>query len=126
MRLRLAIADDEPEILADLHETLEGLGHKVVCAAENGRLLLEKLEDQPVDLVISDVRMPELDGRELAHRLHSRVPVLALSAFLEPTNNTFQAVVKKPYTDESLRLGIERALAKFNRNGRCAFHPTRD
>ena len=71
--LRLLIVDDDPEIALTLAEMLEPDGH-AIDIAENGAEALERLEDQSYDLIISDLRMPELDGPGLYRELGARFP----------------------------------------------------
>jgi CheY-like chemotaxis protein len=65
---------------------LEGQGHSVVVGA-NGRLALEILERQPVDLVLMDIQMPEMDGFQATRAIREReaatgahLPIIALTA----------------------------------------------
>lgn len=71
--LAILIVDDEPpararlrELLADIAPTLPAM---VVGEAENGLAALERLNDQPADVVLCDIRMPRMDGIELAGHL---------------------------------------------------------
>lgn len=67
------IVDDEPEILEALSEILEHAGHKV-RAVPSGQAALAILESQPVDLLISDLRMPEMSGQELYRTITEKYP----------------------------------------------------
>ena len=80
--LRIAIADDEPDMRDYFQDVLPRLGHTVVAVAENGRELVEKCRTAQPDLVITDIKMPELDGIDAAIQLyHERpVPVILVSA----------------------------------------------
>jgi two-component system NtrC family sensor kinase len=75
-RLRVLVVDDEPHILHYMHATLEAWGHTPVVA-RNGREGLELADRERFDLVISDLRMPELGGREFYEELARRHPELA-------------------------------------------------
>lgn len=80
----LLLVDDEPDIVAALAEILEDEGYRVVAAC-HGQAALEVLAKESVDLVISDVMMPVLDGAELLRRLRAeprwaRLPVVLISA----------------------------------------------
>ena len=60
----ILVVDDEPDLRELVQITLERAGHKVVTA-ENGRKAGDVLAQQALDLVITDVLMPERDGIEL-------------------------------------------------------------
>jgi CheY-like chemotaxis protein len=60
--LRIAVADDERDMREYLQEGLARLGHEVVAAASTGQELAEQCTSAAPDLIITDVRMPGLDG----------------------------------------------------------------
>ena len=60
--LRIAVADDEPDVRDYFRVMLPRLGHTVVAVATNGREFVEFCKQHNPDLIIADVRMPELDG----------------------------------------------------------------
>lgn len=70
---RILIADDDPTVLLILRAILErmGTGYEVL-AARNGTEALAILENTPCDLVITDVRMPGVDGIELAEAIRAQ------------------------------------------------------
>jgi len=80
--LRVAVADDEPDMRDYFTRILPRLGHRVVAAAEDGAELVELCRQAKPDLVITDIKMPELDGIEAAMRLYQErpVPVILVSA----------------------------------------------
>jgi len=57
------------QLLADLEETLANLGHEVVATAQNGRKLVEWCRETSPDLVITDIKMHDLDGLEAAKQI---------------------------------------------------------
>jgi len=65
--------DDEPNILSALKRVLRGAGHCVLTAG-SGAVAIGMLEQMPVDLVISDMRMPGMDGAQLLEQVHARWP----------------------------------------------------
>jgi CheY-like chemotaxis protein len=75
-RLRVLVVDDEPHILHYMHATLEAWGH-IPVVARDGREALEVADRERFDLVISDLRMPELGGREFYEELARRHPAVA-------------------------------------------------
>jgi response regulator NasT len=83
--LRIAVADDEPDMRDYFVRILPRLGHRVVAVAENGRQLVEVCATAKPDLVITDIKMPEMDGIEAAVQLYGQqpVPVILVSAHQE-------------------------------------------
>ena len=71
----ILVVDDEPDLAAVLAEVLERDGHKVGVAT-NGAMALEMLANHPYDLLVSDVRMPVLDGEGLYLEVERRFPAL--------------------------------------------------
>src|SRR5262249_6616580 len=81
--LRIAVADDEARMLEFYQALLPLLGHTVVCAALDGRELLEQCRAQRPDLIITDIKMPHLDGIDAARGVcqDDMTPVILVSAF---------------------------------------------
>ena len=75
-RLSVLVVDDEPHILHYMRATLETWGHAVAVAAD-GSEALELANAQHFDLIISDLRMPRLGGREFYHELEASHPHVA-------------------------------------------------
>ena len=84
--LRIAVADDEPDVRDYFRRILPRLGHQVVVAARTGRELVEQCRAARPDLVITDIKMPDLDGIEAAVALgrDEPVPVILVSAYHQP------------------------------------------
>ncbi len=82
-KLRIIIADDEPFLLSYMQETLIELGHDVVAQAANGRELIDACREHQPDLVVTDIRMPEVDGIEavLAITAQQQLPIILVSAY---------------------------------------------
>ncbi len=74
--LRVLVVDDEPHILHYMQATLESWGHAVVLAS-NGSQALKRALTQPFDLIICDLRMPRLGGREMYQTLAQMHPAVA-------------------------------------------------
>jgi two-component system, chemotaxis family, chemotaxis protein CheY len=75
--------DDAVTIRKMISMTLKGAGHEVMEAVD-GAAALDALKDRPVDLIISDVNMPNMDGIEMTRQLrqtstHSRTPIILLT-----------------------------------------------
>lgn len=81
--LRIAIADDEPDMRDYFQDVLPRLGHSVVAAAKTGRELIELCRSTHPDLVITDIKMPDLDGIDAATQIcqNRGVPVILVSAY---------------------------------------------
>jgi two-component system NtrC family sensor kinase len=75
-RLRVLVVDDEPHILHYMQATLESWGHEVVLAADGSKALKRALLE-PFDLIICDLRMPRLGGREMFRTLAQMHPSVA-------------------------------------------------
>lgn len=77
---RILIVDDERQILRMLRMALQSNGYEVATAG-NGIEALEKMKEQPPDLVITDLAMPEMNGVELTHAIRQagETPVIVLS-----------------------------------------------
>src|SRR5207247_6319016 len=73
--LRVLVVDDEPHILY-MRSTLESWGHTVEVASD-GAYALERAIADPFDVIICDLRMPHLGGREMYHRLAQQHPQAA-------------------------------------------------
>lgn len=84
--LRIAVADDEPDMRDYFKKCLTRLGHQVVAVAETGRELVEQCRALHPDLVITDIRMPDLDGIDAAVQIYRDcpIPVILVSAFHDP------------------------------------------
>src|SRR5947207_14793042 len=84
--LRISVADDEPDMRDFYQRMLTHLGHRVVSCSANGRDLVDECLRQRPDLVITDIKMPEMDGldaaEEIGHQLS--VPVILVSAYNSP------------------------------------------
>ncbi|HRP34518.1 MAG TPA: response regulator transcription factor [Gammaproteobacteria bacterium] len=86
MTLRVALADDQALVRQGLRAVLDRLdGVEVVVEAADGAALLEGIAGVEVDVVVSDVRMPGVDGLELCRRLREArgIPVVLLTTFDE-------------------------------------------
>ena len=82
MPTRIMVVDDEVALRTSLRRALE-LERYTVLLAEDGRHALDQLATTPVDAIVLDVAMPEIDGLEVARRLRAagdRTPILMLTA----------------------------------------------
>lgn len=113
-KLRISVADDEQDMRDYLARILPRLGYEVVSVAENGRQLVADFQRLSPGLVITDVRMPELDGLSAVEeiRRHRAVPVIVLSAHQEldaPAESDAGPTLflTKPINRQSLQEAIE-------------------
>lgn len=83
MCFTVILADDEPQILEGIRDSVEWetLGFRVIATALNGNELLEQTEMLRPDLVISDIKMPFLDGLEVARILHENMMHIKIVLF---------------------------------------------
>lgn len=120
-KLRLVIADDESIIRLDLKETLQRMGHQVVAEAGDGRTAVDLARQHQPDLVILDVKMPEMDGVDAAKLIAAEriAPVLLLTAYSQQElvrramDAGVFAYVVKPFTESDLLPAIAVAIARF-------------
>ena len=69
--MRILAVEDEPEYLEMLQEVMKSLGHSITIA-QNGKEALSLIDRQQIDVVVSDVKMPEMDGIEFHRALRER------------------------------------------------------
>ena len=119
--LRVLIAEDEALTRTILRARLEKLGHQVVAEAENGAQAVEAATTAKPDVIIMDIRMPEMDGIEAARRIveHNPCAILFLTAFSEDTlvekagETGALAYLMKPFRKEDLAPALEIAVKRF-------------
>ncbi len=120
-RIRVIIADDESLIRMDLREMLTNLGYLVVGEVADGRSAVNQARELRPDVVIMDIRMPDMDGIEAARVLTEEriAPVVLLSAYSQrelvqrAREAGVVAYLVKPYREEELSPAIDVALARF-------------
>jgi len=119
--LRIAVADDEPEMRDFFEKVLPRFGHQVVAVAENGAQLVEHCRQLKPDLVITDIKMPELDGIEASSQIcrERAVPVILVSAYHDPSliaraeADHVLAYLVKPIGLADLQPAISIAVRRF-------------
>ena len=102
--MRILVVDDEPEYRLIMRSILSSEGHEVLLA-ENGEDALEKLTDGGIDIVVTDIYMPVMDGIKFHRTARTKpgletIPFLFVSAFDD--QHTLEAV-KDPRYDGFLR-----------------------
>lgn len=118
-RSLVLVVDDEPELREILREEFEYFGYDVLEAV-NGTRALEIIEANPIDVVVSDIRMPGGSGTDLLSNILSRKgwqpPVILVSAFAD-ANTQDQGIIgafaylSKPYDLEVLMKHTAEAIA---------------
>ena len=120
-RTRVIIADDESIIRMDVREMLTNLGYLVVGEVGDGRSAVNLARELKPDIVVMDIKMPDMDGIEAARILTEEriAPVLLLSAYsqrdlVERAKEAGVAgYIVKPFQEPALTPAIEVALARF-------------
>ncbi|MBI5461833.1 MAG: sigma-54-dependent Fis family transcriptional regulator [Gammaproteobacteria bacterium] len=116
---RILVVDDEDKMRRLLELSLKGMGHDVV-QAEDGIAALEAFDAAPFDLVLTDLRMPRLDGMGLLRALRERgedVPVIVLTAYatvetaIEAMKLGATDYIVRPLEIKDMELAVARALA---------------
>lgn len=114
----ILVTDDEEAARLLASEILTNHGYHVICA-EDGQQALDILKDKPVDLLFSDIIMPEMDGYRLAvcvQKMYPSVKIQLTSGFtddrhLEHLNDRLHKnLLYKPYDSKSLLLNIQKLL----------------
>jgi AmiR/NasT family two-component response regulator len=119
--LRIAVADDEPDMRDYFQQVLPRLGHTVVGVAQNGRELVELCRSKSLDLVITDIKMPEMDGIDAAVQIYKEnpVPVILVSAFNDTAlieraeSDHIMGYLVKPIKQADLAPTIAIAVRRF-------------
>jgi response regulator NasT len=119
--LRIAIADDEPDTLEFLHEAVEHMGHQVVAESEDGRKLADLCKAARPDMVLADIKMPGLDGLDLAREINRDrpTPVILISGHHEDEVlsrlgiDSVMGYLIKPIKEADLKVAITVARSRF-------------
>src|ERR1041384_4699956 len=115
--VRIAVAEDEPDVRKTFIRLLEHLGHVVVCSAANGEELIDQCAHADVDLAFVDLDMPVVDGLAAAEVVSERgIPVILVSGHPDARQVVVEqepvvARITKPASIEALRNAIQKALA---------------
>ena len=119
--LRIAVADDEPRMRDYYQDILPLLGHQVTCAARTGRELVEMCRDTRPQLIITDIKMPDMDGIDAVREigLSEPIPVILVSAYHDPDlyerarAEHILAYLVKPIKQADLEAAIVIAMQRF-------------
>lgn len=118
-RPKVLLVDDEESILSSLRRLLRGQPYDVLLAG-SGAQALEIMAQQPVDLVMSDARMPNMDGATLLAHVHQRYPQttrIMLTGHVDPSaiikainEGRIHRYISKPWNDDEMLLTLRQAL----------------
>jgi two-component system chemotaxis response regulator CheY len=122
--LKVLIVDDQNSVRQMTRITLEELGIRQIHEAENGKEAFQTATLQPIDLIISDFNMPEMDGLALLRAVRGHQAIRKLPFILLTGRGDRELVVKaaqagvnnylvKPFTTPILREKIEQVLGKL-------------
>ncbi len=116
---KVLVAEDESLIRMDIVETLREHGFDVVAEAADGEEALARAEEFRPDLVVMDIKMPNMDGITAAKRMAElKIPVVLLTAFSQKelveqaAEAGAMAYVVKPFTPTDLIPAVEIALSR--------------
>jgi response regulator RpfG family c-di-GMP phosphodiesterase len=117
----LLFVDDEPAILSALRRLFRPMGYRILLA-ESGDAALEILAREPVDLVLSDMRMPGMNGAQLQQIVRERWPDVArllltgyadISSTIAAINQgEIQRYIAKPWDDQEVLLAVREGLER--------------
>jgi DNA-binding NarL/FixJ family response regulator len=125
MAKQLLVVDDDPSLLLAVSETLRAEGYEVATARRGAEAMVRVAESLP-DLIISDIRMPGMDGYQLARQLRSAprtrlVPIIFLTAKdetadrIEGFRTGVDAYLTKPFEPEELAAVVKSILDRVQR-----------
>jgi len=117
----IVIADDFPNTRKVIEFTLNKIVHATFLHANDGKEALEYFDGRPIDLLISDFNMPNMDGAELTRQVRQMgnyecIPILLLSTEKDEAKkqnaqkNGITAWVKKPFSSEEFLDIVKRCI----------------
>ncbi|MDB5972580.1 MAG: sigma-54-dependent Fis family transcriptional regulator [Hydrocarboniphaga sp.] len=117
----ILVVDDEPRLREVIASALEDLGYRTVIA-ESGEAAIRLIETEDIDLVLTDLRMPQMDGRELMHQVRRNwpgMPIVVMTAY-STVKDAVQMIkdgafdyVSKPFEIDELSATIANALRLY-------------
>ena len=121
MAKNILIIDDEFDDLKTMKEILEREGYETMTAT-NGSKALEIIEVNNLDLILSNINLPNISGYELVARIkeriknHSKIAFISIVPEKEANLENVDGFVQKPFTPESLLLGIKKIFSDTDKN----------
>lgn len=127
MKARILIVDDEPAIVDAIQYALETEGFETACLF-SGRAVLPALADQPADLVILDIGLPDINGLELCREIRrtSAVPIIFLTARADEVDRVVglelgaDDYITKPFSPREVSARVKAVLRRTGVNGGSA------
>ena len=119
---RILVVDDSPDTLEVVKRNLEAKGYKVLTS-QGAVEAIKTIESTPVDLVITDLKMPEVDGLSLVRHIqenYKNTGVMMITGYpsiegaVEAVKSGAEEYLSKPFTDEELQSAVTRALDKLH------------
>jgi len=119
--LKIAVADDEQDVRDYYQRVLPRLGHQLVAVARTGRELVERCRAVRPDLIITDIKMPDMDGIDATEEISrdEPIPVILVSAYHRPQlferarGDHILAYLVKPTKQADLEAAIAIAMRRF-------------
>ena len=118
---RILVVDDEPDMLSSCQRLLSRSGYEVKVA-QSGREALRILKEEPFDLILTDLRMPEMDGMEVLRLSREQSPDSAVIVFtgygtiqdaVMAMKSGASDFVTKPFSPDHLLLAVEKAVGNL-------------
>jgi len=125
---KILIADDERSVLLLVQRLLNANGYET-AEASNGLAALELFQNQFFDLIITDLRMPRMDGMTFLHEVHKlepAIPIIILTAYAstepdaETMKNCTSVYMTKPFKADDLLNTVKGMLGTGTNNGKRA------
>lgn len=120
-RLKVLIAEDEAVISMSIAAIIKRLGHHVIGKAKDGREAVRMARELEPDIILMDIKMPDIDGLEAAKEILSikQIPIIILTAYSQPEliekadSAGISYYLVKPVTEKDLMPGIRLAVSRF-------------
>jgi CheY-like chemotaxis protein len=114
--LSVLVVEDEDGVRLLMRQVLESAGYQVCEADEGFQALSVLLQGRPVDLVVTDIRMPRMDGYELAAHMLAlaiKVPILFVTGYVNELDDTVLPgpILSKPFAPEQLLARVREMQA---------------
>jgi CheY-like chemotaxis protein len=125
MSKNVLVVDDSATIRKFVAAALQLKGYRAITAAD-GMEALEKMPAQVIDVIITDLNMPDMDGYELIRTIRESpqyrdIPILVLSSMTDTQHKNdalelgVQAYLEKPLSVEAIQLEVDRCLGALSR-----------